>query len=72
MAAESKKIQVVVDETVYGVLSRMAADGLRGKTLSEVAYRILDEWIWHNQTLLSQNGIPLRPPISDREAKQKE
>jgi hypothetical protein len=57
MAAPSKKIQVVVDENVFSVLTRMGEVGLRGKTTSEVAYKILDEWIWHNQEKLKSNGI---------------
>jgi hypothetical protein len=61
MAAPSKKIQVVVDETVYGVLAKMSDAGLRGKSVSEVAYKILDEWIWHNQEKLIANGISFRP-----------
>ncbi|MGA2240851.1 MAG: hypothetical protein ABSH11_02280 [Verrucomicrobiota bacterium] len=61
MAAPSKKIQVVVDENVHGVLTKMGAAGLRGKSTSEVAYKILDEWIWHNQEKLVQNGISLKP-----------
>jgi hypothetical protein len=60
MAAPSRKIQVVVDETVYGVLDKMSDAGLRGKSISEVAYKILDEWIWHNQEKLIANGISCR------------
>lgn len=60
MAAPSKKIQVVVDENVFCVLTRMGEVGLRGKTTSEVAYKILDEWIWHNQEKLKSNGISYR------------
>jgi len=60
MAAPSKKIQVVVDENVHAVLAKMGASGLRGKSTSEVAYKILDEWIWHNQENLAQNGISLK------------
>jgi len=61
MAAPSRKIQVVVDENVYRVLTKMGDAGLRGKTTSEVAYKILDEWIWHNQDKLNANGIPYGP-----------
>ena len=61
MAAPSKKIHVVVDENVYRVLAKMSDAGLRGKTVSEVAYKILDEWIWHNQEKLIGNGISVRP-----------
>ena len=60
MATSSRKIQVVVDETVYGVLAKMSDAGLRGKTVSEVAYKILEEWIWHNQEKLIANGISFR------------
>ena len=60
MAAPSRKIQVVVDENVYRILTKMSDAGLRGKSISEVAYKILDEWIWHNQEKLIANGIPFR------------
>jgi len=60
MPAQSRKIQVVVDQNVYTVLESMSDAGLRGKTVSEVAYKILDEWIWHNQDKLSENGISLK------------
>lgn len=56
----SKKIQVVVDTNVHSVLKQMSDAELRGKTLSEVAYKILDEWIWHNQDPLAKNGIVIR------------
>jgi len=55
--APSEKIQVVVDENVHGVLVKMGNAGLRGKSKSEVAYTILEEWIWHNQADLERNGI---------------
>jgi hypothetical protein len=60
MSAKSQRIQVVVDQNVYNVLEKMGNAGLRGKTISEVAYKILDEWIWHNQDKLVENGITLR------------
>lgn len=55
--AASRKLQVVVDENVYGVLTKMGDAGLRGKSKSEVAYKILDEWLWHNQEKLMAHGI---------------
>lgn len=61
MPSSSKRIQVVVDQNVHNVLEKMSNSGLRGKTVSEVAYKILDEWIWHNQEKLVENGIVLRP-----------
>lgn len=60
MASPSKRIQVVVDQNVNDVLEKMSNAGLRGKSVSEVAYKILDEWIWHNQEKLVQNGISLK------------
>jgi len=60
MAAPSKKLQVIVDENVFNVVAKMGNAGLRGKTKSEVVYKILDEWIWHNQEKLAQNGISLK------------
>jgi hypothetical protein len=63
MSAPSKKIQVVVDQNVYNVLTKMGIKGLRGKSRSEVAYTILDEWLWHNQEKIMANGIS--PGVSD-------
>jgi hypothetical protein len=60
MAAPSQKIQVVVDENVFSVLTKMGNAGLRGKSTSEVAYKILDEWIWHNHDKLVANGISFK------------
>ena len=68
MSAPSKKIQVVVDENVYNVLTKMGDAGLRGKSRSEVAYKILDEWLWHNQEKIIANGISLKPNGSKRKA----
>ena len=60
MPSSSKRIQVVVDQNVHNVLEKMSNAGLRGKTVSEVAYKILDEWIWHNQDKLVNSGITIR------------
>jgi len=38
----------------------MGNAGLRGKSTSEVAYKILDEWIWHNHDKLVANGISFK------------
>jgi hypothetical protein len=59
MAAPSEKIQAVVDENVHRVLTQMSEVGLRGKTVSEVVYKILEEWTWHNQEKLEGHGIYL-------------
>jgi len=61
MAAPSKRIQVITDENVFRILTQMGKLGLRGKSTSEVAYKILDEWIWHNQENLGRNGIRIKP-----------
>jgi hypothetical protein len=60
VGAQSKKIQVVVDENVFNVLTKMSNAGMRGKTKSEVAYTILDEWIWHNHKQIETYGISYR------------
>jgi len=65
----SRKVQVVVDANVYGVLHQMSSVGLRGKSISEVAYKILDEWIWHNQEPLAGNGIVLVKARAKRKSK---
>jgi len=57
--AASKKIQVTVDDNLYRVLKEMADANLRGKTQSEVAYNILEEWVWDNQEKLKSQKINL-------------
>jgi hypothetical protein len=57
MRLKSQKIQVVVDANVYSMLTQMADASIRGKSRSEVAYKILDEWLWANQEKLAANGI---------------
>jgi hypothetical protein len=59
MSAPSQRIQVIADENVYRILTEMGQAGLRGKSRSEVAYKILEEWIWNNQEKLRDNGIHL-------------
>jgi len=61
MPEVSRKIQVVVDENVHNVLKQMSDANLRGSTISQVAYKILDEWIWHNHSQLKDWGISLGP-----------
>lgn len=57
MPARSKRIQVISDNNVHRILTEMGKAGLRGKSTSEVAYTILDEWLWHNQDKLKSSGI---------------
>jgi hypothetical protein len=59
MSAPSEKIQSVVDENVHRVVTQMSEIGLRGKTVSEVVYKILEEWTWNNQEKLEGRGIYL-------------
>jgi hypothetical protein len=71
MAEKSEKIQVSVDQTTFQVLSKMSDKHLRGQGISQIAGRILEEWVWNNQNLLKENGIPLveeplsKPPLKN-------
>ena len=67
MAANSKKLQVVIDENLFRVLTDMGEAKLRGKNRSEVAYNILEEWQWNNQEKLERHGIH----ITNRSTKRK-
>jgi hypothetical protein len=57
VAANSKKLQVVIDENLFRVITEMGDAKLRGKNRSEVAYNILEEWTWQNQERLERHGI---------------
>ncbi len=57
MAANSKRLQAIIDENLYRVLTEMGDAKLRGKNRSEVAYNILEEWQWNNQEKLESHGI---------------
>jgi len=59
MAANSEKLQAVIDENLFRVLTEMGDVKLRGKNRSEVAYNILEEWTWDNQEKLERYGIYL-------------
>jgi hypothetical protein len=59
VAANSKKLQAVIDENLFRVLTEMGDAKLRGKGRSEVAYNILEEWTWDNQEKLERHGIYL-------------
>jgi hypothetical protein len=60
------KIQVTVDRNIHGILTQMKDAGLRGGTVSQIAYTILDEWIWHNNSQLKDRGINLRVSVGKR------
>ena len=59
MADKLEKIQVSVDQTTHHVLLKMSDKHLRGHGISQIAGTILEEWVWNNQKLLRENGIPL-------------
>ena len=49
----------MVDRNVHRVLNEMAGKEIRGTTASEVAYKILEEWIWNNSDRLRQMNIDI-------------
>ena len=59
MADKLEKVQAYVDQTTHSVLVRMGEKHLRGHGVSQIAGTILEAWVWENQKLLRENGIPL-------------
>jgi hypothetical protein len=59
VAANSERLQAIIDENLFRVLTEMGDAKLRGKNRSEVAYNILEEWTWNNQEKLERHGIYL-------------
>lgn len=66
MADKMEKIQVSVDQTTHRVLLKMDAKHLRGHGMSQIAGRILEQWVWDNQAMLRDNGIHLVDDSNNR------
>lgn len=51
------RLQAIIDENLHRILTEMGGAKLRGKGRSEVAYNILEEWVWNNQEKLERHKI---------------
>jgi hypothetical protein len=57
----SMRLQATINENLFRVLTEMGDIQLRGKDRSEVAYNILEQWVWDNELKLEHHGIFLTP-----------
>lgn len=55
----TKRAQLSLSDNVDRILESVAHIGILGKTKTEVASRIVSEWIWTNQDKLQRQGIAL-------------
>jgi hypothetical protein len=55
----TKRAQLSLTENADRILEAVAQVGILGKTKTEVAARIVNDWIWTNQDKLLQQGIKL-------------
>jgi hypothetical protein len=58
----TSRVYLSLSENAAAVLSQLADVAILGKTPTEVATRIVTDWIWKNQNELALQGIPLRQP----------
>lgn len=54
------RIELSVSENIDRVLREIAADGILGKTKTEVATWIVTNWIWSNEDRLHRQNIFLK------------
>jgi hypothetical protein len=55
----TKRAQLSISDNVDRILEAVAQMGILGKTKTEVASRIVSDWIWTNQDKLKSQGIVL-------------
>lgn len=56
----SERVQLSVSDNVDRILREVAGVGILGKTKTEVAMRIVTDWIWANEARLQRQNISLR------------
>jgi len=56
----TERVQLSLSDSTNTILERLAEIGILGKTKTEIATRIITDWIWNNEDRLIRNGIPLR------------
>ena len=57
----SARAQLSISQNTDRILEEIARIGLLGKTKSEVAARLVTDWIWQNEDRLERQGISIRP-----------
>jgi hypothetical protein len=62
----TERVQLSLSETTSAILEQLAHLGILGKTKTEIASRIVTDWIWNNEDRLLRQGIPLRQQGEER------
>ena len=57
---QTERVQLSLSETTNAVLGQLAQLGILGKTKTEIASRIVTDWIWNNEDRLLRQGISLK------------
>ncbi len=57
---ETRRSQLSLSDNTDRILEEVARIGILGKTKTEVAARIVSDWIWENEDKLLRQGVPLR------------
>jgi hypothetical protein len=63
------RAQLSLPDSANAILEQVADLGILGKTKTEVATRIVTDWIWNNEDRLLRQGITLRLARSGSERK---
>jgi len=56
----TKRAQLSLSENMNRILEEVAELGILGKTKTEVAARIVSDWIWQNEDRLLRQKIRIR------------
>ena len=67
----TKRLELSISENARRVLDKVADLGILGKTGTEVAIGIVNNWIWNNEGRLSREGIQLGKRIRGRSEAKK-
>ena len=57
---QTERVQLSLSETTNTILEQLAQLGILGKTKTEIASRIVTDWIWNNEDRLLRQGIYLK------------
>lgn len=56
----TERAQLSLSDSTNRILEELAQIGILGKTKSEIAARIVTDWIWNNEDRLLRQGINLK------------
>lgn len=64
--AQTKRIQVSLDELSYALLGRIAGIGMEGRSHAEVASKAIRDWLKENATKAIQQGEEFQEMIEHK------